>query len=84
MRSESPPSNFQGGRRWALGIPMKAMTRGIGLRLYDIREIEEGTASPERLNHYAGWLRRFEGWPKEHLVHEFGRAKAGGQFRRPD
>ena len=71
------------GRRKALGIPLRAMARGIGLRAYDIREMEDGTASPERLHHYAGWLRRLEAWPKDHLVREIGRAEAGSQFTLP-
>ncbi len=59
------------------------MARGIGLRPYDVREIEDGTASAERMNHYAGWLRRLEGWPREHLDQEIGRAEAGSQFTLP-
>lgn len=82
MATQPAPTDLRGRRR-ALGIPLKAMARGIGLRAYDVREIEDGTASPERLNHYAGWLRRLEAWPKDHLAHEIGRAEAGSQFRLP-
>lgn len=71
------------GRRKALGIPLRAMARGIGLRAYDIREMEDGTASPERQTHYAAWLRRLEAWPKDYLLREIDRAEAGGQFRLP-
>lgn len=82
MATQPAPTDLRARRR-ALGIPLKAMARGIGLRAYDVREMEDGTASPERLNHYAGWLRRLEAWPKDHLEYEIGRAEAGGQFKLP-
>lgn len=71
------------GRRQALGLSRKAIARGIGLRAADVAEIEDGSASAVMLNHYAGWLRRLEGWPQAHLVQEIGRAEVGSQFKLP-
>ncbi len=78
-----PASTDLHARRKALGLSLKAMARGIGLRATDVSEIEDGSASPERLNHFAAWLRRFEGWPKDHLAAQIGRAEAGSQFMLP-
>lgn len=82
MASRPAPTDLR-GRRQALGLSLQAMARGIGLRAADVGEIEDGSASPERLNHFAAWLRRLERWPKDHLVAEIGRAEAGSQFKLP-
>ncbi len=52
-------------RRRHAGASREAMAAGLGLRLEDIQEIEEGRASQEVANQYGQWLDRIESWPSE-------------------
>src|SRR5262245_25293933 len=53
------------GRRRRLGATRRAMAAGIGLRVDQVIEIEEGSASDALRNLYAQWLDRLEAWPAD-------------------
>ena len=63
--SRSPLRTDLLGRRRRLGATRRAMAAGMGLRIDQVAEIEEGTASDELRNLYAQWLDRLEAWPAD-------------------
>ena len=68
------------GRRQDLGLTVDEMASGIGMRRYEVEEIERHEASEERLNHYATWLKRIEAWSPIERTNRFQRAKQGHRF----
>ena len=71
------------GRRRRLGATRRAMAAGIGLRVDQIAEIEEGTASDALRNLYAQWLDRLEGWPADKRASQLLGAEESRQRFRP-
>jgi hypothetical protein len=51
------------GRRNDLAATIEMMAADTGMDADDIREVEEGKATDQRLDHYAEWLARLEAWP---------------------
>jgi hypothetical protein len=70
------------GRRNDLAAAIEMMAAGTGMDADDIREVEEGKATDQRLDHYAEWLARLEGWPPERRAEEL-LAASGGRWFRP-
>jgi hypothetical protein len=53
------------------------MAAGTGMDADDIREVEEGKATDQRLDHYAEWFARLEAWPPEKRAEELLAASGG-------
>jgi hypothetical protein len=63
--SRSPRRTDLQRRRRRLGATRRAMAAGIGLRVDQVTEIEQGIASDALRNLYAQWLDRLESWPAD-------------------
>jgi hypothetical protein len=59
------------------------MASGIGLRIDQVTEIEEGTASNALRNLYAQWLDRLESWPADKRASQLLAAQENLQRFRP-
>jgi hypothetical protein len=59
------------------------MAAGIGLRVDQVAEIEEGTASDALRNLYAQWLDRLEAWPADKRASQLLAAEESLQRFRP-
>jgi hypothetical protein len=59
------------------------MASGIGLRIDQVVEIEEGTASDALRNLYAQWLDRLESWPTDKRASQLLAAQENLQRFRP-
>jgi hypothetical protein len=81
--SRSPRRTDLQGRRRRLGATRRAMAAGIGLRVDQVTEIEEGTASDALRNMYAQWLDRLESWPTVKRASQLLAAQENLQRFRP-
>src|SRR5262249_19676260 len=81
--SRSPRRTDLQGRRRLLGATRRAMAAGIGLRIDQVTEIEEGTAPDALRNLYAQWLERLEGWPADKRASQLLAAEESRQRFRP-
>jgi hypothetical protein len=59
------------------------MAAGTGLRVDQVTEIEEGTASDALRNLYAQWLDRLEAWPADKRASQLLAAEESRQRFRP-
>jgi hypothetical protein len=59
------------------------MAAGTGLRIDQVAEIEEGSASDALRNLYAQWLDRLEAWPADERASQLLAAQENLQRFRP-
>jgi hypothetical protein len=69
------------GRRYDLGIGVRDMAAGLGIRLGRVLTIEGDTATEEDKSFYRTWLSRMEGWSTRERYTQLEHAKAGQRFR---
>lgn len=80
MATKPKPTDLR-GRRQAAGVSLNEMAHGIGLRIAQVTEIEDGTASDDMKNHYARWLDIIERWDDYELRRQLRQADEGHRFR---
>jgi hypothetical protein len=68
------------GRRHDLGIGVRDMAAGLGIRTGRLLSMEDGTATDEDKSFYRTWLSRIEGWSSGEWHMKLGRARAGRRF----
>ena len=68
------------GRRHDLGIGVRDMAVGLGVRVSRMLTMEDGTASEEDRTFYRTWLTRIEGCSSGQRQMQLGRAGAGQRF----
>ena len=68
------------GRRYNLGIGVRDMAAGLGIRLGRLLSIEAGTGTEEDKTFYRTWLSRIEGWSPSARRIEMQRGSGGGRF----
>jgi hypothetical protein len=69
------------GRRFDLGIGVRDMAAGLGIRLGRLLAMEDGTAMEEEKTFYRIWLSRIEGWSASQRHIEMQRARDGERVR---
>jgi hypothetical protein len=69
------------GRRHDLGIGVRHMAAGLGIRTGRLLSMEDGTATDEDKTFYRTWLSRIEGWSSSERHMQLERAKAGQRFK---
>lgn len=67
-------------RRTALGFTREQMAAGIGLRLNDVHEIEQGVAPRTMIDSYVVWLAVMESWPPDIREGQRQRARLSQRF----
>jgi hypothetical protein len=68
------------GRRHDLGIGVRDMAVGLGIRRGRLLSMEDGTATDEDKTFYRTWLSRIEGWSSSQRHMQLGRASADQRF----
>jgi hypothetical protein len=68
------------GRRHDLGIGVRDMAVGLGIRRGRLLSMEDGTATGEDKTFYRTWLSRIEGWSSSQRHMQLGRASADQRF----
>ena len=76
-----PPSYDLRSRRIALGASEELMAAGMGLSVAEIRTIERGDVTDEKLDSYAALLTKIESWSAEEREVQYPFARMGRRFR---
>ncbi len=76
-----PPSYDLRSRRIAMGASEELMAAGMGLSVVELRTIERGDVTDEKLDSYAALLTKIESWSAEEREVQYLFARMGRRFR---